>query len=176
MKNINIIIQFGYKIIIHCRINVTYIFTATEILWNKFPLTLRYLYDDPLTYGGGLIWKNNQCQYNQNIPDFLKIEFPMLGTSDISTSNENILDLPGKTLIFMVKGIKWRKPVDMDGWIDTGYSGNFLSCHNKPYLVSIYSKVFDTGRYIIDNSAATYLFSKPGISKLYFNVQKKFIF
>ena len=155
---INILLQANNTFLLP----VKYVLTAASIRWNNSPLTLRYLYDDPLTKQGGLVWQNNQCQYSQTLPDFLKLEFPMLGTKDISTSNGNTLELPEKTLVYMLRSVQWKLRVNMDGWIDTGYSGIFLSC-DKTRPVSIYAKVFNSGRYIIDNKAAMYLFSTSGI-------------
>ena len=136
---------------------------AKEILWNGLPLSLRYLYEDPLTREGGKNWKdekNNQCQY-QNIPDVLKTEFPMLGTSDISTGSGNILELPDTIMVYM---LTWPSLsyVDTNGWIDTGHMGNFLGCYPE-YPVSIFKKLFEPGHYVIDNTGALHLFSNSGI-------------
>ena len=133
--------------------------TAGKILWNDKPLTRRYLYDDPVTTNGGTEWKNNRCQYSRTIPDFLKREFPMLGTRDISTSSENRLTLSQATLVYMVIRAVGHKKADKKGWADTGYSGKFLSC----YQWHIYVKLFKTGSHTIDNTNAMFLFSKSGI-------------
>ena len=135
------------------------------MLWNGSPLSLRYLYDDPITHEGGQSLRdadNKQCQY-QNIPDFIKSEFPMLGTSDISTGKENVLELPSKTIVYMLTSTQWPMPnnVDIHGWTDTGYMGDFLGCY-PAYPVSIYKKLFHGGQYKINNMVALYLFSSSG--------------
>ena len=140
--------------------------------WNGSPLSLRYLYDDPITHEGGQSLRdkdNNQCQY-QNMPDIIKSQFPMLGTSDINTGKENVLELPSKTLVYMLTSLWWPKStnVDTDGWVDTGYTGDFLGCFgcwlSWMCRVSIYRKQFHGGQYKINNMGALYLFPNSGLN------------
>ena len=92
---------------------------------------------------------------------------PLLGTSDIMTSDNNTLYLPEATLVYMIRHDKdWVDGnsngqdlgVDLSGWTYTGDEGDFLGpSTDKDFR--IYRKLMQPGVYHgVDDNAAMYLF------------------
>ena len=132
---------------------------------------MRYLYDDFLTVETSSA-SSFTCHY-QNLPDFLRSQFPMRGieTLNIETSSRNMLELPTESLVYMLRNMELRTTYDvemMDSWIDTGYTGNYVRCmHGHTPLerpISIHMKWLMPGQHRNVNFKALFLFSTTGIN------------
>ncbi|CAJ1414630.1 unnamed protein product [Effrenium voratum] len=114
---------------------------------------------DRLTIRRGKRWgaKNKEIYY-QKLPSYLSASWPLRGTKDINSANQNSLYLPQTTLAYLLRVDRWSK-VDLKGWTDTGDVGSYLGTHYYKDKVRIYWKILDAGKHIIDNYSGMYLFA-----------------
>ena len=144
-------------------------------MWNNVPMTLRTGDSSDSFTQIGTEWRNGRVFY-RNLPTFIQSRLPMYGTSDINTSEENTLVLKTKMTAYMIRATNWNSGkglVDLDGWTLLG-NGPYLGDHD---MANLYEKIMDPGKYIIDNFAAMYLFSKflKGSTFKYLQVSSIFI-
>ena len=133
-----------------------------SILWNNAPLDQRQHNDanDKLTRDGGVATDD----YFKNLPQAVAEKFPMLGTYDRGSSNENSLYLPEKTLVYLLSSAAWLSSTgaeaitDLGSWTDTGNEGNYFGGYMD---VKIYKRIFEPGYYTLDNYHAYFLFTDP---------------
>ena len=131
-------------------------------MWNNAPLDQRLYNDgnDKLTRDGGVATND----YYKNLPDSLAEKFPMLGTLDRGSSNENSLYLPEKTLVYLLSPAGWLNSdgadaiIDLGLWTYTNNEGNYFGGYTD---VKIYKRVFEPGYYTLDNYHAYFLFTDP---------------
>ena len=124
-------------------------------MWNHVPMTLRT--GDPsdsITIEGGKVWHNGLVFYT-DLPPFIQKRLPMYGTSDINTSDQNVLVLKTKMTAYMIRDLSWNA-VDLNGWTLLG-NGTYLG--PLTLRVTLFERIMDKGTYIIDNNSAMYLFS-----------------
>ena len=145
------------------KLNILLIHVGTDsILWNNAPLDQR-LHDDAndkLTRDGGVATDD----YFKNLPESIANKFPMLGTLDRGSSNENSLYLPERTLVYLLSPAGWLNSggaeaiVDLASWTDTGNQGNYFGGYTD---VKIYKRILSPGYYTLDNYHAYFLFTDP---------------
>ena len=105
---------------------------------------------------GGQVWVNGLVYYT-NLPTTVKRRFPMYGTNDINTGNENILVLKTTMIAYLLRAASgWHAINDLDEW-RLAHTGKYLGSEYQ--LVNIYEKIFHPGTYVVDNDSAMYLFS-----------------
>jgi hypothetical protein len=134
---------------------------SPQIMWNGQPLLRQNTGPlNPLTIFGAL-WCEGSIYYTNSLPSSILDEFPMLGTSDINTADDNTLMLPGSAIVYMIRATWWRS-VPLDGWTLIS-TGNYIS--SRPDITAcgysnleLYSKDYSAGTYVIDNNSALYLF------------------
>ena len=135
-----------------------------QILWNNSPLD-QISHNDPndtLTKDGGVSTQD----YYKNLPSFLAKLFPMLGTRDRGSSDENSLYLPEKTRVYLLTTFDWwygshnssEKIKDSGSWSNSNYQGNYFGGYTD---VKIYKRILSPGYYTLDNYHAYFLFADP---------------
>ena len=91
-----------------------------------------------------------------NLPLEVFKRFPMYGTTDINTSNNNTLSLPTTMTSYMIRETLLGLDRELIGWryISSGrYLGQLFG------EMDLYQKVFSRGLYYIDNLSSMLLFS-----------------
>ena len=111
--------------------------------------------NDPFT-NQGRPWDNGMHYYT-NLPFEVQRRFPMYGTTDVNTKNSNVLVLTRTMISFLIRHRSWNH-VPLDGWKLIS-SGNYLGPLTTDGNINLYQRTFSKGTYIIDNTAAMYLFS-----------------
>ena len=136
-----------------------------SVFWNHAPMTLRTGDPSDSFTLRGQVWYNGLVFYT-NLPSTVQRRFPMYGTNDINTGNDNILVIKTTMIAYLLRVSGWNAIADLDEWrlVNTGkYLGNEFP------LVNLYEKIFHPGTYIVDNDSAMYLFSDDLPSKFLTN-------
>ena len=94
--------------------------------------------------------------YYTNFPDDLKTLFPIYGTQDIETQNDNTLEIRQPMIAYMLRDKGWVN-VPIDGWTELS-TGQYLGPESGN--ITIYEKLLLAGTYTINNNASLYLFTK----------------
>ena len=122
--------------------------------WDGVTMTMHSgTSDDILTANGG-----DKLSAYTNLPFDIKRRFPMYGTTDINTQDQNdvkTLVLHRPTLAYMLRSPE-RKATGMEGW-EYMESGKFFG--SSFGYIDLYQNVMSEGTYSIQTSHAMYLFS-----------------
>ena len=128
--------------------------SAQQILWNYDELTERIYEKKRDLKWEGEIWER---QYYTDFPEKIRRLFPIYGTQDIKTNEENVLEIRNEPVIaFMITREKWF-PMSQSGW-DTVSIGSFLGPEFDDVI--IYEKLLRPGTYTIPPATSLYLFAK----------------
>ena len=101
----------------------------------------------------GIRWEG---YYYTNFPHDLKTLFPIYGTKDIETQNDNTLEIRQPMVAYMLRDKNWVN-VPIDGWTELS-TGQYLGPESGN--ITIYEKLLLAGTYTINNNASLYLFTK----------------
>ena len=135
-----------------------------DILWNRNQLTWK------LEASSGALHDfqafNNDSEkvvYYHGLPDYLRNLFPLLGTDELATGNEDEIYLPDTSLVYMVLR-KHEEAIDINlaGWAFTGDYGYYLGPNDSNEYI-IYQKLMREGRHYVYQKNALYLFV-PGMT------------
>ena len=94
--------------------------------------------------------------YYSNLPLDISKRFPMYGTTDINTSNNNTVSLPRTMTSYMIRETLQGLDRELIGWRYIS-SGRYLGQLYEE--MDLYQKVFSRGLYYIDNLSSMLLFS-----------------
>ena len=146
--------------------NVTKEFRYGEdILWNRNQLTWT------LETSSGALWDSQTSRndsenvvYYHGLPDYLRNLFPLLGTHELASGNEDEIYLPDTSLVYMVLQ-KHEEAIDINlaGWAFTGDYGYYLGPNDSNEYI-IYQKLMREGRHYVYQKNALYLFV-PGMTE-----------
>ena len=146
--------------------NVTKEFRYGEdILWNRNQLTRKLetsfgtLYDSQTSRND-----SENVVYYHGLPDYLRNLFPLLGTDELASGNEDEIYLPDTSLVYMVLR-KHEEAIDINlaGWAFTGDFGCYLGPNDSNEYI-IYQKLMREGRHYVYQKNALYLFV-PGMTE-----------
>ena len=125
-------------------------------LWNFEDMTWRTGdSSDIFSQDNGTYPTEGYIHYS-NFPLEVSKRFPMYGTTDINTSNNNTVSLPRKMTSYMIRETLQGLDRELIGWRYIS-SGRYLG----PLYgeMDLYQKVFSKGLYYIDNISSMLLFS-----------------
>ena len=129
-------------------------YTFVAVMWNRVLMTLRDGSKNEVFTKEGKRWGHGN-NYYQNLPTKILKQLPMYGTTDITTSDENVLVLQRPSVLYMFRAANWKE-VPLDGW-ELVSTGAYIGPHPK---INMYRKAFVKGSHIIDNKSAMYLISQ----------------
>ena len=136
-----------------------------EILWNRNQLTWKLEISSGALYDSRMSSNDSEnVVYYHGLPDYLRNLFPLLGTDELASGNEDEIYLPDTSLVYMVLR-KHEEAIDINlaGWAFTGDFGCYLGPNDSNEYI-IYQKLMREGRHYVYQKNALYLFV-PGMTE-----------
>ena len=136
-----------------------------DILWNRNQLTWKLetsfgtLYDSQTSRND-----SENVVYYHGLPDYLRNLFPLLGTDELASGNEDEIYLPDTSLVYMLlQKHEEANDINLAGWAFTGDFGCYLGPNDSNEYI-IYRKIMRKGHHHVYQKNALYLFV-PGMAE-----------
>ena len=136
-----------------------------EILWNRKHITWRQESSSDALHNSQMSRNDSEnVVYYHGLPDYLRNLFPLLGTHELASGNEDEIYLPDTSLVYMLLQ-KHEEAIDINlaGWAFTGDFGYYLGPNDSNEYI-IYRKIMRKGRHHVYQKNALYLFV-PGMAE-----------
>ena len=96
-----------------------------------------------------------------NLPDFIRIRMPMMGSQELFTQEENIVRTSRTMFAYMI--CLDENVCNVDDWVYTKYKGEFITINGSASTddstpQKIYRKILPAGNYKLMTKQAAYLF------------------